>query len=708
MLRLSGWTYFLIPLVALVIGFAVIAREPRLVEGLRLAVFDTYQRLHPRAYTPLPVKVVDIDEESLRRVGQWPWPRTLLARLVDRLHDAGVLVVGLDFIFAEPDRTSPDQVLSYWADSELVRLLRARAAGMPGHDTLFAQSLARMPAVGGFVLTGEASGQAPAPLWEMRVDGGDALSVLPRFDGIVTYLPVLQGVLAGAGSFNLISDADGVTRRLHLLHALNGTIQPSFAAELLRVAQKASGYQVQVDEDGGITSVKIGDLRVPTDGQGRVWLHYTHARPQRTVSAWQVLEDGFDASALAQHIVVLGSSAAGLKDLRATPLDQASAGVMLHVALVEQALLGEFLLRPAWAEPAEYLYALVLALLLLVLLRRLSAIGCAAIGAASVLAAVALSWFAYTRWGWLVDPVLPSLAALLVYLVAISINFLRVEGERRQIRHAFGHYLAPQVVDQLTANPGMLKLGGEKRETTFLFSDVAGFTTLAEKLEAPMLVHLLNAYLDGACRIVLEHGGTIDKIVGDALHVMFNAPSDQPDHAERAVRCALALDEFCQQFIAEQKQQGLDVGITRIGINTGITVVGNFGGAARFDYTAHGDAINTAARLEGVNKYLGTRLCVSETTCARSQGLHFRPVADLVLKGKSDALGVFEPITGQYPDANLRAYEQAFEAMRSGDAGAVARFAELHARYPADPLAALHAQRLAAGERGVRIVMVDK
>lgn len=708
MLRLSGWTYFLIPLVSLIIGFAVIAHEPRLVQGLRLAVFDTYQRLHPREYTPLPVTVVDIDEESLRRVGQWPWPRTLLARLVDRLHDAGVLVVGLDFIFAEPDRTSPDQVLSYWADSELVRLLRARAADVPDHDTLFAQSLARVPAVGGFVLTGEASGQAPAPLWQVDVDGGDALPALPRFDGIVSYLPELQAALAGAGSFNLISDADGVARRLHLLYALNGAIQPSFAAELLRVAQQAAGYQVQLDADGGIAAVKIGALRVPTDGQGRVWLHYTQPQPQRSVSAWQVLDDGFDASALAQHIVVLGSSAAGLKDLRATPLDRASAGVMLHVALLEQALLGEFLLRPAWAEPAEYLYALALALVLLVLLRHLSAIGCAALGAIAVLAAVVFSWFAYTRWGWLVDPVLPSLAALLVYLVATTINYLRVEGERRQIRNAFGHYLAPQVVEQLTANPGMLKLGGEKRETTFLFSDVAGFTTLTEKLEAPMLVHLLNAYLDEACRIVLEHGGTIDKIVGDALHVMFNAPSDQPDHAERAVRCALALDAFCQRFIAEQKQQGLDVGVTRIGINTGVTVVGNFGGAARFDYTAHGDAINTAARLEGVNKYLGTRTCVSETTRARCQGLRFRPVADLVLKGKSEALGVFEPILDGHDEAHLHAYEQAFAAMRAEAPDAAERFAALHARYPNDPLAAFHARRLAAGERGVHIVMADK
>jgi len=708
MQRLAAWSYYLLPLVILVIAFVLLLREPRLVAGLRRAVFDTYQRLEPRDYTPLPVKVVDIDEESLARLGQWPWPRTLLARLVDRLAAGGASVVGLDLILAEADRTSPSQVLSAWPDNALTRLLRERTGELPDHDELLARSLAGTQAVGGFVLTGDASGTPPEPLWRMEIDGGDPRPRLPRFSGVVPYLPVLAQALAGAGSFNLISDRDGISRRLHLLYALDGAIVPSFAAELLRVAQRADGYRVVADADGRIESVFIGELPVPTDAEGRVWLHYTEAEPSRSLSAWQVLAPEFDAATLREHVVVLGTSAAGLKDLRATPLDRAAAGVLLHVALVEQVLLGEFLLRPGWAEPAEYLYALALALLLLALLRHLGAVGCALVGAAAVAVAGGFSWYAYLEWHRLVDPVLPSLVALLVYLVATTINYLRVEAERRQIRLAFGHYLAPQVVEQLTANPGMLKLGGEKRDTSFLFTDVAGFTSLTEKLEPAMLVHVLNAYLDESCQIVLDHGGTIDKIVGDALHVMFNAPTDQPDHAERAVRCALALDAFCQRFAAEQSQQGLALGITRMGVNTGPTVVGNFGGAARFDYTAHGDAINTAARLEGLNKHLGTRLCVSATTRAACNGIRFRSVGDVVLAGKSEALGVYEPLGSDADEAWLRAYDDAFAAMHDGTPDAAERFEELHRCYPDDPLAALHARRLAAGERGVRIVMAEK
>lgn len=708
MQRFAAWSYYLVPVIILVIGFAVVAREPRLVQGLRWAVFDFYQRFAPREYTPLNVKVVDVDDESLRRLGQWPWPRTLLARLVDRLREGGVAVVGMDLIFAEPDRTSPAQVVNAWPEGEITRILLSRRDELPDHDVVFAGSLARTRAVGGFVLTGDPQGVPPAPLWEMGDTGPGVVNLVPEFTGVVPYLPVLQSSLAGAGSFNLISDADGVSRSLHLFYTLDGVLYPSFAAELLRVAQEATGYQVSTVPEGGIESVKIGDLRVPTDGEGRVWLHYTRDEPERLVSAWRILEPDFDVASLKDHVMVMGSSAAGLKDLRVTPLDRAAAGVLLHVNLVEQVLLDEFLLRPQWAEPAEFIYALILALILLALLRRVSAIGSAAVGAVAVISACGFSWFAYTQWGRLVDPVLPSLVALGVYLVATTINFLRVEAERRQIRNAFGHYLAPQVVEELTANPGMLKLGGEKRETTFLFTDVAGFTSLTEKLEPAMLVHMLNGYLDGSCQIVLDHGGTIDKIVGDALHVMFNAPRDQPDHPARAVHCALALDAFCQRFVAEQREQGLEMGITRIGVNTGPTVVGNFGGATRFDYTAHGDAINTAARLEGANKYLGTRLCVSASTRDRCTDVPFRPVGDVVLKGKSEALRLYEPIPEMKDEAHVRAYLEAFGAMEQGAGESRAAFEALSRRYPDDPLAAYHASRLGAGETGVHIVLEDK
>ncbi len=283
-----------------------------------------------------------------------------------------------------------------------------------------------------------------------------------------------------------------------------------------------------------------------------------------------------------------------------------------------------------------------------------------------------------------------------------------ITNEKR-VKSAFSHYLAPAVIEQLLADPNRLTLGGEKREVTFLFTDIAGFTTFSEKAGPAELGRLLNEYFDETCDIVLRHGGTLDKIVGDALHVMFNAPTDQPDHAERAVRCALELAEFCEKFASEQAQRGMPIGATRIGVNTGSAVVGNFGGTARFDYTAYGDSINTAARLESANRYLGTRICASRSAKDGCNGMAFRPVGRLLLKGKSELIEVFEPqAEARSSEERLHDYLHAYGRLESEDSGAAETFSQLSARYPDDGLIAFHHQRLANGETGSIIVLSGK
>ena len=283
-----------------------------------------------------------------------------------------------------------------------------------------------------------------------------------------------------------------------------------------------------------------------------------------------------------------------------------------------------------------------------------------------------------------------------------------ITSEKR-VKSAFSHYLAPAVIEQLLADPNRLTLGGEKREMTFLFTDIAGFTTLSERVEPTIMVQLLNEYFDGMCSIVLDHGGTIDKIVGDALHVMFNAPTDQPDHAERAVRCALDLSAFCIEFSAKQAKQAVALGETRLGINTGPAVVGNFGGTIRFDYTAYGDTINTAARLEGANKYLGTSICVSHETKTQCPDTLFRPVGRLRLKGKTETIEVFDPLSGAgAASEKLNTYLQAYNMMEQLDGQALSEFETLAGRFSDDRLIAYHASRLADGETGATIVMTAK
>jgi class 3 adenylate cyclase len=281
--------------------------------------------------------------------------------------------------------------------------------------------------------------------------------------------------------------------------------------------------------------------------------------------------------------------------------------------------------------------------------------------------------------------------------------------QRRFIRRAFSRFLAQAVVDALVEDPSKLELGGERVEITCLFTDLEGFTSLIEGAEPSKVLPLLNRYLDNMCRIVLDHGGTIDKIVGDALHVFFGAPLPQADHATLAVDCALAMDDFARSFMHSEDAQALNFGRTRIGVHTGFAVVGNFGGESFFDYTAHGDTVNTAARMESANKHLGTRICVSGETVSKCSKHEFRPVGTLMLKGKSEGVEAFEPLgASSLEEEATQAYREAYELMRNRDELAPTAFEELRRRYPGDALAACHARRLAHGEIGTKIIFAEK
>lgn len=299
----------------------------------------------------------------------------------------------------------------------------------------------------------------------------------------------------------------------------------------------------------------------------------------------------------------------------------------------------------------------------------------------------------------------PVLGHLGAYAAGVAFVGRRMRREKRFIRDAFARYVAPALVDELEADPGRLVLGGERREVTLLFSDIAGFTKLSEGMDAQALGRLLNDYFDGLCAIVIAHEGTIDKLIGDAVVAIFGAPVPRADHAERAVACALAMDAFAERFRRDQQALGIALGATRIGVHSGTATVGNFGGQDRFNYTALGDTVNTAARLEGANKALGTRVCVSAVTAALCRNQRFRPVADVVVKGKSEAVSVVEPLADAASDDG---YATAYQALKDESAGAAGLFERLAALAPDDGVVAAHLARLRAGARGTRIVLEEK
>jgi adenylate cyclase len=297
---------------------------------------------------------------------------------------------------------------------------------------------------------------------------------------------------------------------------------------------------------------------------------------------------------------------------------------------------------------------------------------------------------------------LPIIAPTLAAAASVGIGsawLFRAEIERRQfIESAFRHFLAPSYIERLIAEPQLLRVGGERRELTFLFTDVTGFTTLTERTDPESFVPMLNGYLDGICRIVLDHGGTIDKIVGDAVHAFFGAPVPEPDHAARAVRCALDLAAFGDDFVRRQADLGREFGATRVGVQTGPVILGNFGGAGRWDYTAYGDAVNVAVRLEAANSAIGTRICIGGETAAQCPRMRFRLIGRVRLKGKINEVEALEPMPDDANSGDIDAYSSAYDLMAKGDRAAEKAFADLARQWPHDKLVAFHLARCSAGE----------
>ena len=419
-------------------------------------------------------------------------------------------------------------------------------------------------------------------------------------------------------------------------------------------------------------------------------------------------------SALENRVVLIGPDLGHTRRLR-TPFSVLNRGfskdmpgVMIEAHVLSQLIENRVLDRATFPE-SVFFTILMAALGFLLSLIRVNLIS-------KILIPIAVLPFAWTGALLLFilnAALIPMITPTIAFVLAIILTSFwqwRVEALRREkVHQVFGRYLAPTVVDQILENADEPELSGEVREVSFLFTDLEGFTRLTETTQPQIMVGLVNNYLEEACDIVIANGGTIDKIVGDALHVMFNAPVLQPDHARRAVRCALALDRWSEEFRHRFKQQGIDLGVTRIGVNTGNCIVGNFGGKKRFDYTAHGDAINTAARLEAINQRLGTKICVSESTVNQCQGLYFRSVATLVLRGKSAGIKTYTPLGFEKArNTKLIMYELAYQLLSDDDPKSDILFGELASHYPDDPLIALHFNRIRDGERSTTLVIRKK
>ncbi|MBD9650269.1 adenylate/guanylate cyclase domain-containing protein [Ensifer sp. ENS09] len=613
----------------------------------RVMVFDVYTRLQPRNFESVPVRIIDIDDESLRRLGQWPWPRRLLADLTMRLNEMGAAAIGFDSVFAEEDRTAPKFLAQAYPEIEGL-------ARLPDPDAGFADAIARAGnVVTGYGLSVHANGAAPAQKAGFAFSGADPAGFLPSFQGAVVNLSKLDDAAAGTGAFDFYPSYGLIVRAVPMVYALRGKLYPSLAAELLRVAQGARSYTLKA-EAGALTDMRIGDFTVPLTARGELRMHFSRPEGARYVPAWKVLSTDAPPDLIGGHIVLIGTSAVGLNDIRASSLDPMMPGVEAHAQAIEQILLQSFLQRPDWAEGAEWLATLALGLLLMASLFYANAFWSAFAGLAALLVAGAASWHLYVAERLLLDPVTPGLAGIFVYMAGSLASYLKVEGDRRHVTAAFGQYLSPALVKRLAADPKQLALGGETRELTLMFCDVRGFTAISEHFRGnpQELTSLINRFLTPMSDVILAAGGTIDKYMGDCIMAFWNAPLDDPEHASQACAAAQAM---MAELEALNRELPVKLGIG-IGINTGSCVVGNMGSERRFDYSALGDAVNLASRLEGQSKTYGVTIVVSEETLQRA-GLAGVELDLIVVKGKEEAVRIFT--LGKAPqghDAMLLAY----------------------------------------------------
>ncbi len=681
--------------------------QPRPLDDLRNFVFDTFQRLAPRAYDPeTPARVVGVDEASLEAFGQWPWPRTRLAELATRLHDLGAAVIAFDFIFAEPDRASFENILPAIENSAAREKLAKVLAGAKTNDQIFVAAIAGAPVVLGVTLahdpekltdvsdkimrqskanTGAAAATQKAGF---VVAGDDAAPFLAAFSAIVVPLAPFAEAARGLGATNWLPDRDQIVRRAPLLGAARGQIVPSLALEALRVAQGETTYVVRSSNASGqsafgrrtgVNAIKVGAFEIATgagaDIRPRYSLRSSGARHFRRPTC---LRGEVARSEIDGRIVFVGALAAGLGDVRATPLEPSLPGVDIHAQIVELMVSGALLSRPDWAPGLEFIVAALAFAAVMALLSFASPYVSAAVGVGAIAALFAGSFLLFDRRGLLLDPAYPSVTIIAAYLVGAVTLWRLEQAAKRHVYRAFGKFLAPAVVDRLVEHPDRLVLGGETRELTVLFSDLRDFSALSEGMSARQLTQFMNDYLTPMTDAILECDGTIDKYMGDAILAFWNAPLDVPDHARKAATAALRMRSALKAFneararVASGDHRPVVMGL---GLALGPCSVGNMGSIRRFDYSILGDTVNLASRLDGACKTFKADIIAAREARDAAPDFAWLDLGEVVVVGRLAATRVFA-IAGDAEFARAPAFHdwrEKHDAMR--DAYDSARFA---------------------------------
>ena len=629
----------------LLVAFAALrVWDPAPVEEIRIRTFDAFQRIDPRTKTQRPVTIVDIDDKSMEKLGQWPWPRTRIADLITELTRLGAVVIAFDVVFPEPDRLNPDAVAQ--SIRNLDEETRARLSSLPSNDQVLADALRNSRVVlGESGLPEEITAlDKSLPVTGLAMLGEEPQKFMFQFPGLLRNVPVLEHAAAGRGLFTIRPERDGIVRRVPMIMLAQGLTMPSLSFEMLRVAS-GSGTILTRAEPAGIQSIGIKGIRIPTDKNGQLWVHFARNDASIYVPAINVLERNVSPAMIAGKLVLIGTSAVGLNDIKTTPVSRAMPGVEIHAQVLETALTGALITQPNYGLVLELITAVLFGLLVIVMAPLFGPITLVVLGAVFATTLIGTSWYYYAQHRQLIDFTYPLMSTTAIYLTLIFSSFVREQAQRKQIRGAFAQYMSPVLVEQLAQSPEKLVLGGEEREMTIMFSDVRGFTTISEsyKHDPQGLTALMNRFLTPLTNAILARKGYIDKYMGDAIMAFWNAPLDDREHEINACEAAIdmldRIDELNKVRELEAQEGGhvyipINVGV---GLNTGIGVVGNMGSDLKFNYSVLGDSVNLASRLEGQTKEYGFPIIVgSKTAMAVKEKFAILELDFIMVKGKKE------------------------------------------------------------------------
>ncbi len=666
-----------------VIGLSIF-RFP-FTDFIELKLYDLKFHFRGPAPASQEVAIVAIDDASIRELGRWPWSRDLLARLIARLKEAGPRVVALDIIFAEREVTAGVETLKRLGRSlSQAGLLSPEVAALIKQeeeradvDRRLAQSIAQgAPTILGFYFErvgGKAKGPQPGQFLGPKAIQASTYNLVRHLDRqpprlplvgaerAEVNLPIMTEAAAGGGYFNMVPDPDGAVRWLPLAIVYGSDIYAPLTLVTLQHYLGRPPLSITLSQ-GGVESIRLGNREIPVDRFGRLLINYPGppgAFP--TYSAADVLTGRLPAGALKDKIALVGATAVGIYDLRVTPFSGVSPGIEIQAAILDNILREDYLRMPGGRLPVLLTVA-VLGTILGLALTRLAAAWSFALMLFLALAYTAVNYCLFAN-GWQLELFYPLAEIAGVYTGVTMLQFLAEERERLRLKKAFQSYVAPSVVEEIIRHPESLRLGGERREITVLFCDIRGFTSLAETLEPEELVEVLHDFLNPMSEIIVSHGGTLDKYMGDAIMALFGAPLPMADHAVRACRAALEMTATLRRLDREWEARGRPRLRIGVGLNTGVAAVGNMGSDRLFDYTAVGDNVNLASRLEGLNKYYGTDILVSAYTAQALAGKFILQEVDLVrVKGKKQPLEILELLGEGSPDPNLAQFLETYHA----------------------------------------------